>query len=265
MVSGLQLQLYAVASFPILTMVAATLLLRDLLLMLLVDFLVVAGLSVAASRIVASNAREEDQHLFDSDWQRERGRQPDPVLADPKEKKHHIQWLGCLLVGAVSAGAYLLMWTAGLSYQEQLYTLMPRIDRGAVRWLYYVAFFFLFPTAYSAVESKFYYSDVLKNLEGNQVQAWIVGFLAASKAVVVIYVAFDAETGGLLWAIPVWYLLNFIMAYFAFGPTYMSGSVSRQLAYLCLLVGWVLLHQNPFQMNSRPKQLHMWHPKSVLG
>ena len=156
------------------------------------------------------------------------------------------------------------MWVFGLSFQENLYTPMPRIERAAVRWLYYVAFFFVCPTVYSAIESKLYYSDVLKNLEGNQVQAWVVGFIAASKGVVVIVVAFDAETAGLLWAVSVWYLLNFIMAYFAFGPTYMSGSVSRQLAYLCLLVGWVLLNQNPFKMNARPASLHMWHPKNVL-
>ena len=252
-----QYLLYALAAVPIGIVVLTTLVFYDIMLIMLIDFILVVVLSIAVQKITANSEGllvtiEEDKL---DNYQELKA----------AKSKDSISFIPIAIVVFLSILTYILLWIAGLSYEKIFFTLEPAFSSATWRWVYWIIFFFLFPTAYSAVESMFYYKAILQNLEGNQIQAVIVGLLAWAKGIVVINKSVNDEWLPTLIIVMVWLVMNLVMAWFAYGERYMVGSISRQISYMLLLIGWILLMNNPFNLNRKPDFVLWSHPKNIFG
>ena len=250
----MQFTLYGIGAVPILTTLISTFLTHDILIIMLIDLGVVTILSKVTESLITKTSQSVKNEYASLESMAENNRN---IV---------INWAPSLIVLLVCLFSHIALWIAGLSFEENFYSLMPVIENGWARFFYYLIFFFTFSTVYPAIESKLYYSDILKHLTGNYIQSIIVGLLAFSKAVIVIIETVNREPIPLTILICIWLVLNLTMAYYAFGHNYyINGSISRQLSHILILVGWILLFHNPLKLNSRPNHFYKYHPKNILG
>lgn len=257
MAGSTQFILYALAAVPIPVMFLSAGFFRDAMLIMLVDLVLLVILSKVAG-IVAP----KDTNFLPagkSDYEPFGGEHTHNSL---KEKKS--TYLPLLLTFVICLGAYILLWIAGLSNETVFYTMMPVFDSATYKWLYWVLFFFVFSTVYPAIEGTFYYMHILGSLQGNVVQAIIVGVLAWAKSITVITYTVNKEGLPETWLWILWLVLNLLFAYFAYTHRSSIGTISRQLSYILILVGWVLLFNNPFSLNRKPDRMAL-EPKDIFS
>lgn len=262
-----QVKLYGLASLPIFTMTGSVFIFYDLLLIMGVELAVLVVLSILARKVVEDRrAKEiEGNEVIKEDAARN-------LVDDYKIEGYQLEETKAVTFNFVPVAVvfllliimHCLLWIAGLSFSDRFYTLMPTAGPTG-KWVYWLVFFFLFPTLYVAIESTFYYHCVLKNLEGNAIQGVIVGMLAALKASMVIIISLNYELVPSTWIIGIWIILNLIMGISAFSWGFMQGSIGRQLSYILILIGWVLLINNPWGLNQRPNKVYGFHPKNIFA
>ena len=250
-----QLKLYALAAVPIITVTASVYIFYDIMLIMIVDFIVVIILSLISKRVIPTSENYENMRSTD---------RVDAFQLDIKKKKFSFNWIAVICILVISIVMYVLLWIVGISFADKYFTLMPQAGNTG-RWFYWIIFFFIFPTAYVAIESTFYYQNILKNLQGNIIQGLIVGLLAALKATFVIVVSFDYDIAPIVWLIAIWIIMNLIIGVGAYAKGLMEGSVSRQLSYILILVGWILIYNDPWSLNKRPSVVWRYHPKNIFG
>ena len=251
MVKPLQFGLYAVGILPAISTWLTLWLSHDILLTVLVDILLAVIISAVMSKVIPKPEEKQYQSLDDY-----------PTTSSSTGKFNSVAFISILIILVL---AYVLFWIVGLAQVIILTSMTPIFSSNGWRLFYLIFTIFLIGVTVPVVESAFYYSMILKNLEGNQAQGIIVGILSSLKGGIVICVALLFDTVPCIELCAVWLIINLIMGAAAYGGHNLAGSSSRQLAYMMIIAGWLLLKFNPWSLNKTPLIFLEPHPSNIFS
>ena len=251
MVKPLQFGLYAVGILPAITTGLTIWLSHDILLTVGVDILLAVIVSAVMRNLIPKDDQKQYQSLEDY-----------PTITRSTGKFNTVAFVAIAFILILS---YVLFWIVGLAQVLILMSMTPIFSSNGWRLFYLIFTLFLIGITVPVIESAYYYSMILKNLEGNAIQGIIVGILSSLKGCIIICVALAFDTIPCVELCGVWVIVNLIMGAAAYGGHNLAGSSCRQLAYMLVIAGWLLLKLNPWKLNKTPIIFLEPHPYNIFN
>src|SRR3990167_3061766 len=197
MVKPLQFGLYAVGILPAITTGLTIWLSHDILLTVGVDILLAVIVSAVMRNLIPKDDQKQYQSLEDY-----------PTITRSTGKFNTVAFVAIAFILILS---YVLFWIVGLAQVLILMSMTPIFSSNGWRLFYLIFTLFLIGITVPVIESAYYYSMILKNLEGNAIQGIIVGILSSLKGCIIICVALAFDTIPCVELCGVWVIVNLII------------------------------------------------------